>query len=442
MIYLAITIATLFGLLAAVSGLLAGGAGPASRIKGFEFLKIFDGKQGHLTVVALVSLVVAYGAGMWKDVLGAKPSVQVVEGPNGDPATKATIKSFLTETAEASESAKQPAQDHFARAEGLIQQGKYGEAAEQYRESVESLPTLSGYLNYALSLAYSNPYEAERVYQVGLKLAREKGDKRWEAMFIGNLARLAQDTGNREKALKGYQDALAISREINDPWLQGVSYHNVGSMEAEDGQWDKARASYSEAIRFYRQSNADLAAASAMGSIGVSYMEEGKPDQALPQFEAALRVFEAAEDSGGQATAWHDIGNALLESGRAEEAIDAFNKSLALDRRFMYLPGQFQSLVRIGDASIRAGRPDDALSPYDGALRLQETFNVPPDAVAITLWKMGNLLVHLGRAQAGLPVLAQARDLYAQIGLHAPARDIDATIQQVMQSVASMPQPQ
>ncbi|MBC1218940.1 CHAT domain-containing protein [Nostoc sp. UCD121] len=70
--------------------------------------------------------------------------------------------------------------------------------------------------------------EALQRLQQALAMARELGDRSWEAVTFNNIGRIYQSQRKYPEALQSYQEALLINRELGDLVRLGKTYSNIG----------------------------------------------------------------------------------------------------------------------------------------------------------------------------------------------------------------------
>jgi len=154
MIYVLIILTWLFGSVGALASLLLAVTFTKSQRQRFPIIRKLDGTQLHLFILALLSLLLAGGAAVWKECLTTRASLELIQGPGGESTPKATITGLERELEEAAAERVSEAKDYFKVAERDFAARRYPDAAAIYRKSINVLPTMSGYLNLGISLFY------------------------------------------------------------------------------------------------------------------------------------------------------------------------------------------------------------------------------------------------------------------------------------------------
>ena len=215
--------------------------------------------------------------------------VQSSEGPRGEVVQKATLSGIKRELKEAAGEKATQAEQFFIAGEIDYKAKQYKDAAENYRKSVESIGTRSGYLNLGNALFYSSDFKnAEDSYINGLQIAREKNDKRLEGVFLNNLGNFFNMQWMLEKALRHFQKALEISRQIS----------------RKDDE------------------------ANALGNIGIVLYKQHKLNDALDVFQNVFKLNEKIGNLAGKATTLNNIGKIFKEQLKYDEAAVKFDEAL------------------------------------------------------------------------------------------------------------------
>ena len=276
MIYVLIILISLFGCLGAISALLLGVS---------QWKKLLIG-------VAIVCIVIASGATLWKEILSVKPPMETVQGPGGELTQKATITGFKRELQEAADELVREAEDYFNAAERDFAASRFRDAATNYQKSVDVLPTMSGYLNLGISLFYVSDFrQAEDAFISGLQMARKKGNREFEGAFLGNIGLVYFNQGKLEEALKSHQAAFEIHKQIGHPLGQANDLNNIGNVYAKQGKLEEALKSYQAALEIHKQIGHPLGQANDLGNIGIVYAKQGKKRQALERLRQARAIY-------------------------------------------------------------------------------------------------------------------------------------------------------
>ena len=154
-----------------------------------------------------------------------------VEGRSGEVIQKATPTAIKKELADAAKDLAEKAENYFNAAEGDFASKNYQDASKNYQKSIDILPTSSAYGNLGLSLSFFSDYaNAERAFFAGLKIARERRNRRYEAAFLGNIGNAYLEQEKLDVALKYYKRAVEVQEDSLDAIYQlGLTYLAKGS---------------------------------------------------------------------------------------------------------------------------------------------------------------------------------------------------------------------
>ncbi len=163
--------------------------------------------------------------------------VEFSQGPRGELTQKATLSGFKKELEEAAAERVSEAEDYFNAAERDLLSNRYKDAANNYKKSINILPTMSAYLNLGISLIYVTDYlQAEDILISGIQIARKKADQWYEGAFLGNIGSVYSLQAKVQDALASYQAALKIHKQIGDPLGEANDLASIGITYAMQGK--------------------------------------------------------------------------------------------------------------------------------------------------------------------------------------------------------------
>ena len=67
------------------------------------------------------------------------------------------------------------------------------------------------------------------MYELGLRIAREIGDRQDESSILGSLGNVYRELGQYDQAINFFEQDLAITRESGDQLAEGTTLHNLGA---------------------------------------------------------------------------------------------------------------------------------------------------------------------------------------------------------------------
>ena len=175
-------------------------------------------------------------------------------------------------------------------------------AAKQFAEAIDILPSYSTYFAAAYFHAKLNHFqEAQPLFQKALALASTPDE---QATILNNLANLQSDNNDHAHALKNYNEALAIRRQLAaknpDAYLPDVAatLNNLAILQSDNNDHANALKNFNEAFSTYRQlaaKNPDAYlpdVATTLINLGWFYHDSPQPDKqkSLECVQEALQI--------------------------------------------------------------------------------------------------------------------------------------------------------
>ena len=125
-----------------------------------------------------------------------------------------------------------------------------------------------------------------------LKLYREAGDNRGQALSLLGLGRVYSDLGEKQKALEYYSQSLPLSRAVGNRSGEAVTLTNIGSVYSQLGEKQKALEYYSQSLPLFRAVGNRSGEAVTLYSIAYAKRAQGNLTEALTNIEASLKIIE------------------------------------------------------------------------------------------------------------------------------------------------------
>jgi tetratricopeptide (TPR) repeat protein len=167
------------------------------------------------------------------------------------------------------------------------------------------------YNNLGVALADQGRYrEAADQYRRALKI-----DPRYEHAYT-NLGRSMASLGNMDAAMDNFKTALEINPH------NYIAHNNLGIVLALQGKHAEAVEHFSRALAIQPDY------VNAHNNLGASLKHQGLLSEAIKQFRTALNI------SPFFSPAHNNLGMALADQGRLDEAISHFKKALEIDPNY------------------------------------------------------------------------------------------------------------
>ena len=305
---------------------------------------------------------------------------------------------------------------HFVAGEVHFQGGRYQEAAEAFRHSVEARDSLATDLNLGAALLNVADFAgAKEVLELGFWQAQRQNSREYEAAFQLNLGVLNARQGRLAEALTAYGEARRHFELLGDERGLGDALINIGQAQVHLGQSDMALVSGERALRVHQRTGSGLGRAGALSCLGYACFCRDEIAQALEYLLESLEIHEGLGNVLGQGHVLTHVGNLHFKQDELDEALRAYERAFELHGKAADRLGEASALVNVANVHFRKGELDAALDNYDQAFKIHEQAgNIMGQARALT--NIGSLLGRQGKLRAALETLNRARGFYLQVG--------------------------
>jgi len=174
--------------------------------------------------------------------------------------------------------------------------------------------------------------KALKDYDQGLPIAIRLNDKVGEAKFYGELAIVAETTGDLVKGLELNQKALTIYIEQKDTSGIVTIYNDIGVIYNAKKERDQALLYYKKAVALNKARGNQLSNARLLNNIGLVFKEQNREDSALVYFNEALKLVDVNKHKYGYALINNNLGISYREMGQYAKALDHFNTAMKLQK--------------------------------------------------------------------------------------------------------------
>lgn len=205
-------------------------------------------------------------------------------------------------------------------------------------------------------------------YSDVLRLMREAGDRRGEAMTLTNMGSVYHLLEEPQKALEQLDQALTVWRALGDRHLEGITQTINGRAYNALGDPQKALASYNLALPVLRAVGDQSGEAGTFTQIGTVYRVIGEPQKALDHYAQTLPLWRAIGDRRNEATVLNNMGTVYHLLADTQKAFFFFQQSLSLSRSIKDRRNEAATLTNMGNVYNVIGDPQKALEHLDQAL--------------------------------------------------------------------------
>lgn len=266
----------------------------------------------------------------------------------------------------------------------LAKEGRYEEAIDRYKKSLEIYPPYSkAYVN--LGVAYNNLNLFSKATEAYMK-AIELDPKHPEAH--NNLGFILLEAGRTVKAIKHLKKAA----ELRHGYVKALT--NLAKAYTSLSEHDQAIASYEKILAL------DPGNTTTMNTLANTCLKAQQIDKAIDLYQGAIRqdpsfgeaytnlgaalfskgdmpkaietLRRAVELDNSNSKAYHNLASALFSTGRIDESVSMYRKAIEFN------PGYSEAHNNLASVLLAAGRKDEAIAAYTEAARL-----LPGDARAL-----------------------------------------------------------
>jgi tetratricopeptide (TPR) repeat protein len=205
-------------------------------------------------------------------------------------------------------------------------------------------------------------------YEEALEIARERGDKAYEGVLLGNLGGAYADLGETRRAIEFYEQALAIDREIGDRRGEGADLGNLGLAYADLGETRRAIEFYEQALATHREIGDRRGEGADLGNLGGAYHQLGETRRAIEFYEQALAIAREIGDRRGEGADLGNLGIAYAALGETRRAIEYYEQALAIAREIGDRNSEGSTLSVLGNALVCLGETERAIELFTQAV--------------------------------------------------------------------------
>ncbi|WP_043840470.1 AfsR/SARP family transcriptional regulator [Amycolatopsis taiwanensis] len=249
------------------------------------------------------------------------------------------------------------------------------------RETVDELP----FLAWQVPLAAWDFYYLRRpwapdlpeLHRLGLRAAREVGDKRGQAWVLTSMGFLPWALRHPDQAIQHLADAVELWEADGLSRGLGAAFIALGICHRAQRRFAEANGYCERAVEIFHALGDHHGEGFALTGVGAGFLGQKRYAEAVPHLERALEIFQRHDEPWGQAIALIDAGNAHRNLGRTREALDYLGRALELHRAIGDRKRQAVVLRLLGETHAQAGETERARARFTEALRAYEEIADP-----------------------------------------------------------------
>jgi CHAT domain-containing protein/Tfp pilus assembly protein PilF len=160
--------------------------------------------------------------------------------------------------------------------------------------------------------------------------------------------RCADDSGDREQAMKLYTDAVAIYSAAGVPDGEAVGRNNIGLLYLARGEMANAREYFEAAERLVTKHNITHVEALVSNNLGTIYDQLGEKAKAVDLFQRAVEAARRENDRTAEAHSLIFLGKVQNELGARRSALEFNEAALEIATELKLIDVQINALNNIG----------------------------------------------------------------------------------------------
>jgi tetratricopeptide (TPR) repeat protein len=209
----------------------------------------------------------------------------------------------------------------------------------------------------------------------GLAMYRQLGDDTGVRAALNNLATLAYDDGNRERARALWQESARRSREAGDDLLLGSALNNLADVAVREGQFDRAAELTEEAVGLARKRGDKALLAEALENASLVLLAQNRYGEAVRMLREGIFL---AREVHSVSTYLEKFAAVAAQAGARERAARLIGAAEALR-------DSLGAADQPTEAQVLASALETVRSSEFDAFRAAGAAITPADAVAYAL---------------------------------------------------------
>lgn len=287
------------------------------------------------------------------------------------------------------------------------------------REPTPTLETAQAALARARATSVDQgPRAAMPLFEEALRLARRAGDRRGEAIVLGNIGVCHKNLGDYDRAMRFHEQSLGLKRALGDTEQIGRTLSNIGQVRWLQGRYLDAMNAYDEALSIFDRAGSPYLQAAVINGRSLVLDELGEYHRSREGYERALALYTEAgeQESDGASDARGNLGGVSLLLGRFDEAEQHYTTSLGISQRLGDTQRTSLDLGNLGLCALGRGDFPLALARFDKALTLARGAGLSREEAD---WEKGRgrALLLLGRHEDARRAIDAALAQYERAGL-------------------------
>jgi tetratricopeptide (TPR) repeat protein len=227
----------------------------------------------------------------------------------------------------------------------------------------------------------SDDVPATEAAEEAVRLSRQAGDRRQEAISLRRLGIIHMNKWDYEQALPLVEEALALHQALGDRLEECHALNVLARIHAYSSGYEQAESYSVQSIELAEALDSGLAKWNAVGNYLFVLMAQGHYQQTLTMLDQYQSEAEAAGDHWILSVTMGTRTNLLADLGDFEAALQVATALGPLVERYFEAAVEFNRLTAIGRCQAELGDFEGARLTLTGALERAEAAGLPDGTI-------------------------------------------------------------
>lgn len=192
--------------------------------------------------------------------------------------------------------------------------------------------------------------QAQKYYNLGIKLAKRIHDDKDLAKLYGESAVILEVTGYVEESLKLQYEVIEMAHRTKNKTLEMDTYGNIAICYLNMKKFDKSRETFNKVITLANQINRQDRLPLCYQALGVLERRSGNLDLGLSYYQKAFRMYHNGHFDMDEGIVAINIGNCFVDLNNLDSAEYYINYGLKLvekTKSYKYILNAYRSLTDV-----------------------------------------------------------------------------------------------
>ena len=205
---------------------------------------------------------------------------------------------------------------------------------------------------------------AVTLYQQGLTLAQQQGDRTTEIELLLRLGEIQHGMGRASQAKESLDRALKLAQDIINPVMEGEALARIGILQRDRQDYVNALATVNTAIAIHQQARDRKGESLSRLVMGTVLNSQENYNEALEAFTQARTLAESENDSDLLALIYDWTALAHLKLNNIPQAEATYQQQQNLSRSIGYRLAQYNGLGTMAQIQKAKKQPEQVLKIY------------------------------------------------------------------------------